>query len=294
MVMGMKQYRAFVAAVEQGSLSKAGVTLGLTQSAATHLIASLEKELGFSLMKRTKSGITLTPEGARLLPVMKDVVREEKRLYDLVDGIKGRFTNVIRIGTFTSVAVNWLPSIIKEYSRLHPEITFSITDGDEGELIEQLASGALDLGFVPLPCQVKGKSIPLCEDRILAVVPKGYELDDKMPIQRFETEDVISLREDADSVTREIFKRYGIKPNVKYMTTDDYAMLAMVENNMGVCLAPELLVRGRTSNVKTLPLHPDCYRTIGLIVPFEDFANKKALEVADFIRDWVAEHQSFA
>ncbi len=291
--MGMKQYKAFVASVEEGSISKAGIALGLTQSAVTHLIASLEQELGFSLMKRTKSGISLTPEGSRVLPVMKDVLKEEKRLFDIAESIKGRYSNVIRIGTFTSVAVNWLPSIIKEYSKIRPEITFSITDGDEGELLEKLESGSLDLGFVPLPCDVKGKCLPLCQDRILAVVPKNYELSDKMPISRFETEDVISLKEDADSVSREIFKRYGIKPNVKYMTTDDYAMLAMVENNMGICLAPELLVKGRTQNVKTLPLSPDCYRTIGLLVPFEDFANKKALDVANFICDWVAEHQTF-
>ncbi len=289
----MKQYKAFVASVEEGSISKAGIALGLTQSAVTHLIASLEQELGFSLMKRTKSGISLTPEGSRVLPVMKDVLKEEKRLFDIAESIKGRYSNVIRIGTFTSVAVNWLPSIIKEYSKIRPEITFSITDGDEGELLEKLESGSLDLGFVPLPCDVKGKCLPLCQDRILAVVPKNYELSDKMPISRFETEDVISLKEDADSVSREIFKRYGIKPNVKYMTTDDYAMLAMVENNMGICLAPELLVKGRTQNVKTLPLSPDCYRTIGLLVPFEDFANKKALDVANFICDWVAEHQTF-
>ena len=68
--MNIKKYEAFVRAVELGSLSKAAEELGYTQSGISHMMQSLEDEVGFPLMVRTSSGILPNTEGEMLLPTI--------------------------------------------------------------------------------------------------------------------------------------------------------------------------------------------------------------------------------
>mgnify|MGYP002556107571 CR=1 FL=1 len=69
--MNIKKYEAFVRAVELGSLSKAAEELGYTQSGISHMMQSLEEEVGFPLMTRTSSGIMPNTEGEMLLPTIR-------------------------------------------------------------------------------------------------------------------------------------------------------------------------------------------------------------------------------
>ncbi len=287
--MTVKQYKAFVFAVEEGSLSKAGEKLGLTQGSVTQLIATLEKELGFSLCSRNKAGIKLTKQGEKLLPLMREIISKEKRLLEVVDAINAKESNIIRLATFSSVAVNWLPSIMKEFSLLYPNVEFDIKDGGYGEILEYVNSGTVDLAFVSLPCSVSGDVIPLLEDRILALVPTSHPLAnvDKVPIKAFEKEPVISLASDTDHDSRKVFSMHNVKPNIKYVTGDDYAMIAMVENNLGICIQPELLLNNVSKKVKVMELYPPCSRTIGLVVPLGDFALDIIKKFAKFIEEWV-------
>lgn len=287
--MTVKQYKAFVTTVEEGSLSKAGEKLDLSQGGVTQLIASLEKELGFSLCTRNKSGIKLTEQGEKLLPLMREIILKEKRLIEVVDAMNEKESNIVRIATFSSVAVKWLPSILKEFSQRFPLIEFDIKDGGYGEILDYLKKGEVDLAFVSLPCDVSGDVIPLINDRILALVPTTHPLAsvDKVPIKAFESEPVISLASDTDHDSRKVFSMHGVKPNIKYVTGDDYAMIAMVENNLGICIQPELLLNNVSKKVKVMELYPPSSRTIGLVVPLGNFASNIVKNMAEFIVEWV-------
>ena len=290
--MTVKQYKAFVSAVEAGSLSKAGEKLNLTQGGVTQLILSLEKELGFSLCIRNKSGIRLTEKGEKVLPLMRDIIEKEKRLIEVVASLNAKDSNVVRIGTFSSVAVKWLPSIMKEFALIDPNVKFVIKDGGYGEILESAQKGELDLAFVSLPYLSNGKVIPLYEDRILALVPTSHSLAtlSSVPLTAFESENVISLDSDTDHDWRKIFSSHSVKPNVKYVTGDDYAMIAMVENGLGICIQPELLLNNLSDKVKALPTNPPCFRTIGVALPLGEYSSPTALKVAEFIEKWVKEN----
>ena len=72
--MNIRKYEAFVKAVELGSLSKAAEELGYTQSGISHMMQSLEDEVGFPLMVRTSTGIQPNREGELLLPVIRQML----------------------------------------------------------------------------------------------------------------------------------------------------------------------------------------------------------------------------
>ena len=78
--MNIRKIEAFVRAVELGSLSKAAEELGYTQSGISHMMQSLEDEVGFPLMVRTSTGIQPNREGELLLPVIRQLLRNCGRL----------------------------------------------------------------------------------------------------------------------------------------------------------------------------------------------------------------------
>ncbi len=290
--MTLKEYQAFIRSVELGSISKAAVELNSTQSALTHLIINLESELGFKVMKRNKGGITLTEEGSRIFQTVKDIVDGNKKVETLASKIRGESSTKINIGAFSSVAVNWLPSIMSGFKKLHPEVEFTLTNGNYDDISKALEDGVADIGFITLPSHSNLKCYPLVKDRILALLPKNHHLSklDRVPVQEFSTEPVISLVEKTDLDSRAVFEKANVKPNIIYRTSDDYAMISMVENNLGICLAPELILNKRTENVEVLETNPPSYRTIAIAVPYEKYANPLTLELADYISKWVKEN----
>lgn len=288
--MSIKKYSTFLKIVELGSLSKAAEALGHTQSGITHILRSLEEELGFSLMNRSRSGICLTREGNLLLPLLQDVVNADKKLRREIKNLRNSDKNTIRIGTFTSVAVNWLPTIIKEFQALYSDCRFELVDGGYDDIIDMLSHQKIDLGFITIPNTLNCKCIPLYDDRLLAVLSTEHELAkslDSLPVKYFESEPVISLQEDTDLDTRTVLNASGITPNIKFRTKDDYAMLAMVEKNLGICIVPELLLHGTNHRVKVMELEPPAKRTIGIALPNYDSAPTIVHQFADFIIKWI-------
>lgn len=113
--MSLQKYEAFIKTVELGSLTKAAETLGYTQSGVSHMIQSLEDEVGTKLMHRDRSGIRMTSDGEQLLPYFTDICASQHKLENKIQDILNLNSGLIRIGTFTSVSVQWLPFILKEF-----------------------------------------------------------------------------------------------------------------------------------------------------------------------------------
>ena len=172
----LTKYRILMSTVELGSLTRAAETLGCTQSAVSHSIASLESDLGFRLLRRARSGIKLTDEGRRLLPFVRALLAADEQLGQTAAEIRGLDQGTVRIGAFTSVAVHWLPPVLKEFQRDYPKVGFRLFNGDYHDVNEWLSDGSIDIGFVALPCELKCETIPLMEDRLLAILPRGRRL----------------------------------------------------------------------------------------------------------------------
>ena len=106
----MNSYFAFIAAVKLRSFTKAAEQLGYTQSAISQLVLSLEKELDTKLIVRSRAGIELTPDGAEYLPYIERICQKVRELEEKKKVMQGLERGVIKIGTISSVAVNYLPS----------------------------------------------------------------------------------------------------------------------------------------------------------------------------------------
>ena len=289
--MALDKYQTLMTVVDSGSLTKAAAELGCTQSAVSHCLDALEKELGFALLTRNRAGVKLTSEGERLLPAVRSFLGAAEQLRQTASSIRGLESGTVRIGAFTSVAVHWLPPVLKEFQRDYPRVYFKLLNGDYHDVEQWLTDGSVDVGFVTLPSPVGCECIPLMEDRLLAILPRHSRFENypRFPLVECETEPFISLLESSDHDARRALEAAGVKPNVRFYTKDDYAVIAMVEQGLGISIMPELLLKGRQYDLQILPLIPEAKRTIGLAIAAGDRAGPATRRFADYVVRYVTE-----
>lgn len=266
--MSLKKYEAFVKIARLGSLTKAAEVLGSTQSRLSHILNDLESEYGFSLMQRGRGGVVLTEEGALILPKMEEILQKNKELEELIIGIQKADAGTVRLGTFSSVAVHWLPGMIQQFQIQYPNVELQMLSGDYHDIDQWLRDGEIDIGFVTLPAQGNMEIIPLIEDPLVAILPIGHRLCefDKVPISELGKESFISLRQSSNHDIYRALDKAGVRPQIRYSTKDDYALIAMVRQGLGVSVVPELLIGSRRDGIEVRRLEPAASRTIAFAV----------------------------
>ncbi|MFD2371195.1 LysR substrate-binding domain-containing protein [Brevibacillus sp. GCM10020057] len=267
--MSLSKFEVVITAIETGSLTRAGEVLGLTQSAISHAIASLEREYGFSILTRGRSGVSLTSNGERLLKYMREMLRWRDQMMQEVSAINGIEVGTVRIGTFTSVSTQWLPGILKQFQDQYPAIEVKLMEGYYDDIENWIATGAVDLGFVSLPTAEALEVVPLHQDRMLLIVPQEHPLcrQQAVSVSDLQQETFIIPKPGCDNDIQRIFRQYRITPRVKYEVGDDHAIIAMVQSGLGVSILPEMVLFRLPANIRTIPLEGGHYRTLGIAVP---------------------------
>ena len=288
--MAQSKYKIILSVVELGSLTRAAEKCGVTQSAVSHALHALESEAGFPLIIRNRSGVRLTPEGEKLLPAIRRIVQALDSYHAQTQSLRSSEGGCIRIGAFTSVAVHWLPRIIKEYQAQHPAVDFRMLGGDYHDIAQGFASGSIDVGFVTREMNIPAvETLPLTEDRLLAVLPKDHPLagQQRIAAAQLASEPFISLMENSNQDARGVLEAAGVQVEVKYTAKDDYAILAMVEAGLGVSIMPELLLEGHSGGIATVEIEGAQKRTIGLAVSAAGAGNPCVEGFARFVQQWV-------
>lgn len=286
--MSLKQYRAFLKTVELRSVSQAAQAMGMTQSALTQNLGALEKQFGFRLLVRNKAGVRLTQEGRRVYRAIEQVVHADEALLSAVEEVRRSGGDTIRIATFKSVAVSWLPAMMKAFQAEHPEAEFRLFDGAYAEVDEYVRTGAVDFGFVSLPDALECDMIPVKEDRLLAVLPQGHPLAEAaaVPAAQFGKEAVVSLVDSTNQDALRVLRAAGVEPRIRFQTADDYAMISMVETGLGICITHELVLKSDNHNVVVKELDPPATRTIAVAIPNYKEARPIVQEFIRFVQAW--------
>ena len=122
--MDTKKLEALATAVQTGSFTRAAEVLNYSQSGVSRMISDLEREWRIPLLERDRNGIRLTSDGSRLLPYAQSLCTEYQKLQMQVDDLHGVQSGIIRIGTFSSGAIHWVPNIIKAFQKDYPGIDY--------------------------------------------------------------------------------------------------------------------------------------------------------------------------
>ncbi|CAH0296060.1 LysR family transcriptional regulator [Peribacillus simplex] len=282
----MNSYYAFIKTIETGSFTKAAEELGYTQSAISQMVHSLEEELSTTLILRSRKGITLTPDGEEFLPYIRKIYNSHRELTEKHKEMEGLQSGLIRIGTFSSVTCHWIPGLIKDFKELYPTVHFELQQGNYTEISNWIKEGSVDFGFVNSNV-TDLTTIPLQEDEMLAVMPVDHPLasSTKVSLKELLKDPYILLDEGVINEPLIIFKQYNFEPDTQYRVFDPYAIMSMIEQELGISILPKLLLNKCPYNIVTKAISPSITRTITLA-----YKDKRVLPIASrYFIDFIIE-----
>lgn len=175
--MTLKQLKAFLVLARTLNYANAANELSLSQSALSLSIKTLEEELGGKLFKRNTRRVEITNEGQSLIPYAKKLLANWE---EMEKDVKQRFQlnrGTLNIASMPFATHAVLPSVMHDFSKLHPNISFSIHDITNEKIIEKVQEGIFEIGICFEP-KVNDQLIfqPLFNEDFLALLPKDHVL----------------------------------------------------------------------------------------------------------------------
>ncbi|WP_130862595.1 LysR family transcriptional regulator [Bacilliculturomica massiliensis] len=262
--MDIKKYKALLRAADCGSFAKAAQELMYTQSGITHMMNNLEKELGFPMFVRTNSGVMLTDEGKNVLPLIRELVNLNEQLEQEFAQIHHMDYGNLKIASYSSVAICWLPRIMKRFRSQYPNVRVEILEeGNCATMETWLSEGRVELCFFTLEPEYTFDKIEILDDPMLAVLPKDHPLTSQAAVSVQQLVKEPFLMSNAYQDVLRLLKRSDTPPNVICTSNLDHTLISMIEQGLGVSIMSALMMSGWEYRVTTRPLSPAATRKLG-------------------------------
>jgi LysR family transcriptional regulator, regulator for metE and metH len=178
--MEIRHLRLIKAIVEEGSITKAIDKLYLTQSALSHQLKEAEYQLGTKIFLRESKKLILTKAGEKLYKVATEVLEKlsdtEKEIKQMIFGEIGE----IRISTECYSSYHWLPSVLKQFRVLYPNIDVKIVMEATHYPLQKLLANVLDIAIVSDTIKDENiKYLELFQDEMVMVVSENHAWTNK-------------------------------------------------------------------------------------------------------------------
>ena len=265
--MDSKKLEILVTAADLGSFTKAAEVVGYTQSGLTHMMNSLERELGICLLTRDHSGISLTEQGRQLLPAIREFLRANANLENQIKAITETTAQTLHIAAYSSIAMHWMPEILYRFRRRCPDAEVDLRMVDHAlEPFELLEAGKADVIFASRQNYGTCDWTPLYDELMYAILPKDYPLHgrDAFPLEEFAGQEFLMPYGRFDIDVNAALAQVGVKLHAKAAYVDDETVIRMVGRGLGVSMMTELMIRGRTDDVLCVPVSPRTIRELGM------------------------------
>ncbi|MEU5823601.1 LysR family transcriptional regulator [Streptomyces sp. NPDC047803] len=177
--MELQQMRYVIAVAETSSFTRAAERCLVVQSALSHQIARLERELGARLFERTTRRVRLTPAGEAFLPAARQCLEAAERAAAEVAAAVGEVRGRLAVGLIPTVTAVDIPATLRDYRVRHPQVRVGLRVGASDEMTEQVREGVLDVAFLGLPATAEPRGVgrhELARDRLVAVVAPDHPL----------------------------------------------------------------------------------------------------------------------
>lgn len=283
LIQHVRAIRVLCEVEERGSFTAAAAALGLSQSAVSQHVATLELHVGATLVERGVRPVALTVAGHALVGHGRVVMaRLDTAEQDLAE-IAGRRAGRLRLGAFPTALTTFVPWAISQFRRARPNVALTIVDDHMQRLLPRLADRELDLALVYDHVTLTGPSgldlsqVPLFDDRYLAVLPRGHRLARRStPLALTELAGDRWIGGSVDSawfrIVRHTCRAAGFEPEVAVGSDDYQAVLAFAAAGLGVAVVPGLAAAMPPPGIVVKTLRGDApHRHISVVLPREAF-----------------------
>jgi DNA-binding transcriptional LysR family regulator len=246
----LAQLRAFLVAIEEGSLNRAAVRLRMSQSALSRQMQALEAEIGGTLLERTTAGVRPTDAGYALASSLPGVLAEYDSAIAEARRLARGQRDLIRVGYLGSAAQMFLDPALLAMRRTHPEVKVKLLDLSPGEQIVALRKGEIDLALIGQEGALLSTEFytrKLTTLPVVAVMPGDHRLASKKQISLKELrgEPFISSPEEdlpgRDRWITQLCRRAGFRPKFVQEAASVSNMFTLIGSEGAVTLVPAYL-----------------------------------------------------
>lgn len=267
--MTLTQLEIFSLVAELQGFTAAANRLGISQSAVSHALKSLEQELGVELLRRHQSRVELSDIGQQLLLRARAMLGLANTLRQEAADARGMKRGTLRIGSFgPTSSVKLLPLILQHYRAAHPGIEVHIDEGPDRQVIQWLEERRIDIGFVVLP-EERFDTFALIEDQMVALLPVNHPLSrrDSLSLSDLSHDPFVLTEAGSSELVSRLFSAARLTPNIRYRCSQLLSTLDTVGRGDALTVVAESsLPDDRDSRYVKKPLSPPVARQVGLAV----------------------------
>ncbi|MDI5979693.1 LysR family transcriptional regulator [Amycolatopsis magusensis] len=232
--MELQHLRYVVAVAETNSFTRGAERCFVAQSALSHQIARLERELGAKLFDRTSRRVRLTAAGAAFLPAARQCLDAAERAVAEVAAAIGEVRGRLTVGAIPTVAAVDIPLALHEFHQRYPQVRVGLRSGASEELVEQVKEGVIEIAFLGLPTTARPQGVharELARDRLVAVTSQDHPLADESEV-------------DLRRLTEETFVDFPAGTAGRLQSDEAFAAAGLVrEVAFEVTAAPDFMAR---------------------------------------------------
>lgn len=267
-VLGLQ---AFVAIAERGSFRAAASHLNLSQTALSHRIRKLEESLSAPLLLRTTRQVTLTPEGAALLPKAQHLFGE---LSGAIDGLRGtpkQQTTRIALGCLPTIAMHVMPSVLAKFGDAHPEIVVRLFDNSAGEIAARVQAGEAEFGVTIVAANSWDLDLkPVVKEPFVLLCHPKMKFASAPSLTWAQVQDVPLVRISAETGNRILIDdALGTKRDTldwRYEVQRVSTAVSLVKAGVAATIVPRLAIADEEKGLRAIPLRaPAVSRTLGIV-----------------------------
>lgn len=289
--MEWQQLEYFHTVARLQHMTMAAQALSITQPALSRSIARLENELGVPLFEREGRSIVLNRYGrlfqTRVDRIMKEYQEGLQEIQYLIDPEHGE----ISLGFLHTLGVHLIPDLIRGFRDAYPKIHFQLHQNSTQGLMEQLASGDIELCLAsPRDTKLQIEWTKLWSEELFVIVPKGHRLagSDQILLREIRNEPLITFKEGYGlrKITDDLLEEAGIEPHITFEGEEVHTIIGLVAAGLGVAIIPETKGLDR-SLLSLIPVQwPSCRRVIGIAWAKGRYLSPAASQFRQFVIDY--------
>ena len=250
--MFVKNPEYFLTIVKERSISRAAEKLYLSQPYLSQYLAKLERELGVTLLDRSRTPLRLTPAGELFHAYLDSQRYLDRQLRSDLQELQDQERRVLHVGVATWRGSVLLPDILPLFARQYPDVQVVLHESPAPQLEELMADDVTDFCIMHIPADTSELTYEMImQERVILVGNREHPLvaahvgtgEEIAPfdIRQLEQEMLIMLPPDwrMARILRNTFDIYNMNPRKTILTTNNTTALNLVAEGMGFTFIPE-------------------------------------------------------
>ena len=241
--MQIESLKVFCDLTETESFTKAAQINGVTQSAVSQQISSLERTFKSLLIERSKKKFRLTREGQVLYDYSKQIIQTHESLHSKLQELKDIISGTIRVATIYSIGLHDLPPYVKKFMKNYPTVNVHVEYRRANQVYDDVFSNVVDLGLVAYPQKdTKLEIVPLRKEPLVLICHPQHPFAKQKSIKLKSLAGQKIIGFEPDIPTRKaldkILREYGVE--IKHVMEFDNVetVKRAVEIDAGISIVP--------------------------------------------------------